>query len=52
MAAAGYSGGLLFTLLVDDVKRHEWWFSALLAAGMIEGWVKSELSRRRNKTSP
>jgi membrane protein DedA with SNARE-associated domain len=31
MAAAGYSGGHLFTILVDDVKRHEWTVAAILA---------------------
>lgn len=73
MAAAGYSGGHLFTILVDDVKRHEWTVAGSLAlavtttvlwktraaevvdltiaAGMIEGWAKSRLSKRRKRMS-
>lgn len=73
-AAAGYSGGHLFTLLAADVKRHELAVAAgfatavtigvlwkthasdvvemTLAAGMIEGWAKSELTKHKNKTSP
>ncbi len=34
MAAVGYSGGHLFTILVDDVKRHEWTVAAALAASV------------------
>ncbi len=30
LAGAGYSGGRLFTLLVDDVKRHEWTAAAVI----------------------
>jgi len=31
MGAVGYSGGHLFTIIVDDVKRHEWTVAAALA---------------------
>ena len=37
MAFAGYSGGHLFTLLVDDVKRHEWTVAAGLAVVVTIG---------------
>lgn len=37
MAAAGYSGGHLFTILVDDVKRHEWTVAAGLAVAITFG---------------
>ncbi len=34
MAAAGYSGGHVFSILVDDVERHEWTVAAVLAASV------------------
>ena len=34
MAAAGYSGGHIFTILVDDVKRHEWTVAAVFTTSV------------------
>lgn len=36
-AAIGYSGGHLFTILVDDVQRYEWTIATLLAASVTVG---------------